>query len=126
MAEEGAGQADDAPVVDLTEPGGARAFDALTGGSGTTTDFLRERRVQEASTALEPPHQQWMQRRRETTRGRLAYALIGILLTALLATIAMAWRVNDEASYSHFLQGVYTPLIALVGTALGFYFGGER
>lgn len=63
-------------------------------------------------------------RDRERVRGRLAFALVGLLAlvaAALFFAVIAGWRTWDE------LQGLATltfaPLISLTGTMLGFYYG---
>jgi len=61
---------------------------------------------------------------RERVRGILAIFLLALLslviLSLLLATIA-DWLTTTEVS--DLLDPLITPLVALTGTALGFYFG---
>lgn len=63
---------------------------------------------------------------REKTRSRLAQILVWLLVVASLTLIgatAAGWLTLDEAKT---LAGVvFSPLIAVTGTALGFYFGGR-
>lgn len=64
---------------------------------------------------------------RDRTRARLAYLLTGavlaIVLTALLFVATGAMETSDLESVS---AALLTPVIGLVGTVLGFYFGQQR
>jgi hypothetical protein len=65
--------------------------------------------------------------RREKTRSWLALGLVGLL--ALIAsalvglTAAKALAIDDTKDL---IDGILSPLIALAGAALGFYFGGHH
>lgn len=65
--------------------------------------------------------------RREKTRSQLAIGLIGLL--ALIATSLVglvAAKVLAIGDAKDLIDGVMTPLVALAGAALGFYFGGHH
>ncbi len=63
---------------------------------------------------------------REHARRNLAYglmALLAVIVIGLLAAVFAAWSSIDEVKD---LAGVIlTPIVALVGTVSGFYFGGH-
>jgi hypothetical protein len=65
--------------------------------------------------------------RREKTRSWLALGLVGLLalLTSALVglTAAKALAIDDTKDL---IDGILSPLIALTGAALGFYFGGHH
>jgi hypothetical protein len=63
---------------------------------------------------------------RERKRGYLAAALVGILAALVLGSpIALAFGANVDELKS-LLEVLLPPVIALTGTAVGFYFGGPR
>jgi hypothetical protein len=65
--------------------------------------------------------------RQETVRGRLAQWLVlaSIVLVAFLAVaLAANWLNSDELKTS--VAVLLSPLVALTGSAAGFYFGGKR
>jgi uncharacterized membrane protein (DUF4010 family) len=62
--------------------------------------------------------------RRERTRTWLAWAVIGLL--ALDIVLIMVWFFANHASkdgLQALLTGLFTPIVGLAGTVLGFYFG---
>jgi len=64
--------------------------------------------------------------RRELLRGVLAASLVGLIFTVVLGSflsIALHWA--DAADLRQILDVLFPPVIALCGTALGFYFGGK-
>jgi hypothetical protein len=78
----------------------------------------------EPTPPLESPSTQPLDEKREDTRRYLAIglaillAVVGILLIVLTATKALTL---DEAK--DLALTVYSPIVVLAGTALGFYFG---
>ncbi|MGH8524910.1 MAG: hypothetical protein ACREXY_12035 [Gammaproteobacteria bacterium] len=64
---------------------------------------------------------------RERIRGAIAVGLVGLL--ALIATGSFVLLATGTLSLEEtegLLTALFTPLLALAGTALGFYFGGQR
>lgn len=64
-------------------------------------------------------------RHRESTRGLIALILVGLLAAVLL--VAMAGLISGHAEMKdlkELLTIILGPLVALVGAATGFYFGG--
>jgi hypothetical protein len=64
--------------------------------------------------------------RRERARGWLAVALVGLLVAVDAAVFILAAalvRPFDRDLLALLLTGVLNPIVALVGTVLGFYFG---
>jgi hypothetical protein len=64
---------------------------------------------------------------RETARRRLAYGLLGLLwlvVGALLVADFAHWIELDDAK--DLATAILAPIVVLVGTALGFYFGGNN
>jgi hypothetical protein len=65
---------------------------------------------------------------RELMRGRIGrYMVVLIAFYAVGITSLAAWLVRpfDSQLVSTLLTGVFTPLITVVGTVVGFYFGSE-
>lgn len=65
----------------------------------------------------------YVARRRERTRTRVMYFLLAILLLTILGTFCLIWYGKNGAET--FTQTALPLLTTLVGTALGFYFGGK-
>jgi len=67
----------------------------------------------------------WSQdRTRETARGRIALALLGILgfiIAGAFVTLWANWGTGDEID--SLLTMIFAPVIGLVGAVTGFYFG---
>jgi hypothetical protein len=70
--------------------------------------------------------------RREDTRSKLAYFLVGIfaveVAAALISVLFSKWLglgANGSASVKDILSVVFSPTVALVGSAIGFYFANE-
>lgn len=64
---------------------------------------------------------------REKWRGRLAGAVLGILACTIAVGFIALWQHwGTPAEIKDFLGGFITPLFALAGSALGFYFGGSK
>jgi hypothetical protein len=66
---------------------------------------------------------QYVARRREKTRTRVMYFLLVILLLTIVGTFSLIWYSKSGAET--FTQTALPLLTTLVGTALGFYFGGQ-
>jgi hypothetical protein len=63
---------------------------------------------------------------REKMRGRLALGLVALLAVVIVSSlvfIALNWA--TVADIKTLLDTIMSPLVALAGTALGFYFGGR-
>jgi hypothetical protein len=65
--------------------------------------------------------------RREQTRSQLALGLVGLLVILavglVLLTAFKRLAINDTKDL---IDGILSPLVALTGAALGFYFGGHQ
>ena len=61
---------------------------------------------------------------REDTRTGLAVGIIGQV--AVTAIMLVAWSLADHGSFNSIVTGVFTPLIGIAGTVVGFYFAGEK
>ncbi len=62
-------------------------------------------------------------RRRESMRSVLAWMIIGsVMLMAVLIT-SYLWAQGDPDGTQLLMAGIFTPLIGIAGTVLGFYFG---
>jgi len=65
--------------------------------------------------------------RREKTRSQLALGLLILLAAVALSLIALtAWHRLAPDTTKDLVEGILAPLIAVTGTALGFYFGGHH
>lgn len=63
----------------------------------------------------------------ESTRKYLAFFLLAILALEILAALAAVLLFNGVvASMKEMLAVIFTPTVALVGAATGFYFGQTR
>lgn len=65
-------------------------------------------------------------RARENVRGTIALGLIGLLSVVVLFSLLLIWVHPDRSKELHnLLVLVFGPLIALVGSATGYYFGSK-
>ena len=63
---------------------------------------------------------------RENFRGAIALALITLMAITVLISLALVWIHPDRSKDLHDLLAlIFGPLIALVGTATGYYFGSQ-
>jgi hypothetical protein len=65
---------------------------------------------------------------RERMRGRLGFLLLGLIAVytvGVTAAAAVLVRPFNEDTLSMLLAGVFTPLVTVAGTVVGFYFGSE-
>ncbi len=61
---------------------------------------------------------------RENARALIAFSLIGLLALIITLSIIMLWIHPDrDKVVQSWLTLIFGPLVALVGTATGFYFG---
>jgi len=66
-------------------------------------------------------------RTRENIRGVIALGLIALLSTVVVISLLLIWIHPDRSKELHeLLVLVFGPLIALVGSATGFYFGSKE
>jgi hypothetical protein len=76
-------------------------------------------------------HRHWFRKvplspeaKRENVRGLLAGSLVLILAAVVFASFAQQWIHPDRDKELHeWMNLVFSPLVALVGAATGFYFG---
>jgi len=61
----------------------------------------------------------------EKVRGRIAGSLVGLLFFIVVASFLHLWCAQDFASLKGVLELILAPVVALVGSATGFYFGGK-
>jgi hypothetical protein len=65
--------------------------------------------------------------RQEKTRTWLAFSLLGLLAFISIALIFLtAFGPLKEGETKDLVAGILSPLVALTGAALGFYFGGHH
>lgn len=64
---------------------------------------------------------------REQSRRWLAYALVILLCATVIASFVSLWLLDQDGfiNLKALLELVFAPIITLVGTATGFYFGGR-
>ncbi len=63
---------------------------------------------------------------RESVRGRIALSLIGLLAATILVSFVLLWMHPDRSKELHDLLAlIFAPLVALVGSATGYYFGSQ-
>lgn len=66
-----------------------------------------------------------LDRHRENTRGMIALTLVGLLAAVLLLSMGgLIWGNTEMKELKELLTIILGPLVALVGAATGFYFGG--
>jgi hypothetical protein len=115
------------PHEDFTqEPVGPVGADAGTEGA----DARDASRGEPVSAQLGSPYSLQLggvQKHREDTRRWLAYGMV-LLLAAVtllsLAAVVFEWQTSDEVRA--ITEVLFTPIVALTGSALGFFFGIER
>jgi len=64
--------------------------------------------------------------RRESTRGILAVGMAIVFALIALGSGIAVWTGTDVDKVKGLLDVLLPPVVALTGTAMGFYFGGER
>jgi mannose/fructose/N-acetylgalactosamine-specific phosphotransferase system component IID len=64
---------------------------------------------------------EWVAIRREFTRTALAVLVIS--LVGALSLIIVVWVLADRGDAKTVITGIFTPVIGIAGTILGFYFG---
>lgn len=70
------------------------------------------------------PEQVLVERQRETTRGRIAYGILGVIGVVIVGTFAtIAWDWTSQLMLKDLLTAILNPLIGLLGAVIGFYFG---
>lgn len=64
--------------------------------------------------------------RRENFRGTIALGLIALMAVTVFVSLLLIWIHPDRSKELHDLLAlVFGPLVALVGTATGYYFGSQ-
>src|SRR4051812_41055581 len=64
--------------------------------------------------------------RRESVRGRLAGGLTLLFAAIVLGSGVAVWTGTDVDTVKSLLEVVLPPVVALTGSAVGFYFAGEQ
>lgn len=97
----------------------------MSGASGTTKEPLDLTASEEPGDVAKPgaapydPSQD-----REKVRGWIAIALIALLIGLItLLFIAILWKVVQVGDLDKIVATVLTPIMGIVGTVIGFYFG---
>jgi hypothetical protein len=62
----------------------------------------------------------------EKTRGAIAAGLVGLLFMLVIFAFMSLWSKADPKDLKTLLDMLLAPIIALVGSATGFYFGGKK
>jgi len=62
--------------------------------------------------------------RRESTRTILAFVVVG--LVGALAILIAIWVLAKDGDPQSVITGIFTPIIGIAGTVLGFYFGSKE
>ncbi len=63
---------------------------------------------------------------RESVRSAVALILIGIMAATIIASFILLWIHPDRSRELHDLLAlIFGPLVALVGAAIGYYFGAQ-
>jgi hypothetical protein len=109
---EATGQSSD--VLDLTKEPDLSSLNALTAGAAAgvlpaTGPSLKKNRWDDAARVV------------------LAFMLVGLLsfVVILTAVDAVSGNTNNEATIESYLKVVLSPIIGLVGSVVGFYFGAK-
>lgn len=61
---------------------------------------------------------------RESMRGILAISVVGLLVVFSLLMVAFVWE-KGSADADALITGIFTPIVGIVGTVVGFYFGSQ-
>lgn len=128
----GAKPSSDAPSAKAEGEAGAADKDAAGKGNG---DIEVSKLPDDApvstsiSTLAAPPKTEpsKIDEAQEKTRGWIALALVGILLLIVVASFLSLWLTSLKvADVKGLLEVILAPVVALVGSATGFYFGGKK
>jgi hypothetical protein len=112
-------------------PEGENAPDAPAADPATATaelDLTQEPADPASPQGLAPPDTKPYdpERDREAVRGRIALLLIWILAGIIVASFLTVWGSPDKfPTVKSLLELIIAPVVALVGSATGFYFGGK-
>lgn len=61
---------------------------------------------------------------RESMRGRIALAVVGLMVLFALLMILFVW-IKGATDADVLVTGIFTPIVGVVGTVVGFYFGSQ-
>lgn len=73
--------------------------------------------------SLENPSLKDIDVKREEKRGQIALYLIYILAFIVFLSLIRAYMYSDAGDFKQILEILFSPIVGLVGTATGFYFG---
>ncbi len=79
--------------------------------------------MSQPTTSSGVPIKHYVDRKREKTRTKVMIGLLIILGMTIIGTFVLIWCDRKPDS---FIQTVFPALTTLIGSALGFYFGGGR
>ncbi len=96
--------------------------DSLTTVEPVSASSLTPEQKQEAES-FPAVDTQWVARVREKVRTRITYLIV--VSTLLVAFAGVGFYLGNAKGSGAMLTGVFTPLIGLAGTVIGFYFGGK-
>jgi len=63
---------------------------------------------------------------RENMRGRLALMVVGLVVILALIIVWVVYKHGGGDDAKLLVTGVFTPIIGIAGTVLGFYFGSQQ
>jgi hypothetical protein len=83
-----------------------------------------------AQKGLEKPTIFNLDQAQEETRGMIAGSLVALLFVTVIFSFLSLWNDGDadpdHAKLKSVLELIFAPLVTLVGSATGFYFGGKK
>lgn len=115
------------PEEDVTQEAGAPTGHSEPGGSSGFEDFTTQEAgapTRGLGTPVTEPYDP--EPKREWARAIIALTLIGLLIAIVMASFVTLWVHPDYLEQMRgLLELIFAPIIALVGSATGFYFGGK-
>ena len=62
--------------------------------------------------------------KRENMRGWIAAGVVGLMVIFSILMIVYVWNAGPDNA-DVLIQGIFTPIVGIVGTVVGFYFGSQ-